>query len=429
MRGRNGSGVSGTGGSNSSVTSFDQNSINVPNGGSVTFSGTLNNLPESIDSYSVNITCSGPNGLYSLPVNQSGTSWTAAQSVPANTACFMAVNAKRNVSSSTSPSGTSQCPGYTISTCDVGSCVLRPASSCDDVSTCAPEFGCGTTIGVDVTPMSRTVAPGGTASYDVEVSQNFTTSAPIYDIHLYSSMNHPGTSITWEIPSDQASKASFVNSSTTGNNVLIKMKEPRAIIRMNVVTTTELALGTKVFFVTADPGAETCYGQCNAIKSQINLVVQNGMTGTLTPRSNSCVIARGASTCNINFDWHVTNPVVFGGSAVTKNPNLIVGTGDNKTNIPFLIKWGGDTFYLYNNGVLLDRKTVDAASVTCASGTSWNGSVCAVPTNPTPCANGATNPPACNNNTPGACTNGATNPPACNNNPNTTCANGASEIY
>ena len=103
------------------------------------------------------------------------------------------------------------------------------------------------------------------------------------------------------------------------------------------------------------------------------------MSGTLTSASPSCVIASGASTCNINFSWTTTNPVAT--SAVTKPINITVGSGNLGTNVPFAIKWGGDTFYLYNNAVLLAQRTVVASSVTCASGTGWNGSVCATSIN------------------------------------------------
>jgi len=164
------------------------------------------------------------------------------------------------------------------------------------------------------------------------------------------------------------------------------------------------------------------------------------MTGTLAPHSaTSCVIASGQSSCNINYDWHVTNPVVVGGSAVTKAPNVTVGTGDNVTNSPLAVKWGGDTFYLYNNAVLLAQSTVIASSITCASGTSWNGTTCAsnvcndpAANNvgyPLPCTygclNGATNPPTCTLNGGGGCVNGATNPPTCTIGGGGGCLNGA----
>ncbi len=98
------------------------------------------------------------------------------------------------------------------------------------------------------------------------------------------------------------------------------------------------------------------------------------MSGTLTPAAGSCTIALGASSCNINFSWSTTNPV--GTSAITKPTNITVATGNSGSNVPLSVKFGGETFYLYNNAVLLDQETILAGSVTCASG-AWDGSSCA----------------------------------------------------
>jgi len=108
------------------------------------------------------------------------------------------------------------------------------------------------------------------------------------------------------------------------------------------------------------------------------------MSGTLTPASPSCIIASGASTCNINYSWTTTNPVAT--SAVTSDtnnsgassPNFNVANGNNGGPAAFIIPYGGRTFYLYNNTVLLAQSTIAAGSVTCTGGTTWNGSICAV---------------------------------------------------
>jgi len=108
------------------------------------------------------------------------------------------------------------------------------------------------------------------------------------------------------------------------------------------------------------------------------------MSGTLTPASPSCIIASGASTCNINYSWTTTNPVAT--SAITSNtdnsgansPNFAVINGNNGGPTSFVIPYGGRTFYLYNNTVLLAQSTIAAGSVTCTAGTTWNGSICAV---------------------------------------------------
>ncbi|HEX6096293.1 MAG TPA: PKD domain-containing protein, partial [Thermoanaerobaculia bacterium] len=97
------------------------------------------------------------------------------------------------------------------------------------------------------------------------------------------------------------------------------------------------------------------------------------MTGSLTPASPSCTIASGSSSCNVTLTWTTTNPVDV--SRVTSNspsPNTLIDTG-NSGSKSVEVPYGGRSFFLYNNGVELDRSN---ATASCASGTSWNGSRC-----------------------------------------------------
>jgi len=98
------------------------------------------------------------------------------------------------------------------------------------------------------------------------------------------------------------------------------------------------------------------------------------MSGTLTPASTSCVIPDGSSNCNISFSWTTTNPIST--SAITKPVDVTVATGNSGTNVAFAIPWGGETFYLYNNSILLAQSTIDSSSITCASGDQWSGTTC-----------------------------------------------------
>jgi hypothetical protein len=102
--------------------------------------------------------------------------------------------------------------------------------------------------------------------------------------------------------------------------------------------------------------------------NQNNQTVQ--MSGTLTPATNTCTISSGANTCSINFTWSTQNPVAT--SAVTTDGGMTVGNG-NSGSSAFTIPFGSKTFYLYNNAILLDTKTVSGS---CASGSAWNGSSC-----------------------------------------------------
>jgi hypothetical protein len=93
------------------------------------------------------------------------------------------------------------------------------------------------------------------------------------------------------------------------------------------------------------------------------------MSGTLTPATYSCVIPSGSTSCNINFSWNTINPVAV--SAVTSNGTTYAN--GNSGSSAFAISLGSKTFYLYNNNVLLDQKTVSAS---CVSSSTWNGGVC-----------------------------------------------------
>lgn len=105
------------------------------------------------------------------------------------------------------------------------------------------------------------------------------------------------------------------------------------------------------------------------------------MSGTLTPATSACTIASGASSCtSTTLSWTTTNPV--GTSSVTNNGGATVATGSATGNngsatftTPYNNAMGGvTTFYLYNNTVQLAMATV---TTSCASGTNWDGSVCA----------------------------------------------------
>ena len=100
------------------------------------------------------------------------------------------------------------------------------------------------------------------------------------------------------------------------------------------------------------------------------------MSGTLTPATSNCVITSGQNSCNINFTWNTINPVAT--SAVT-SAGITVANG-NSGSSSFAIPFGSKAFYLYNNSILLDQKTVSAS---CASGTTWNGGTCQTSTTTT----------------------------------------------
>ena len=93
------------------------------------------------------------------------------------------------------------------------------------------------------------------------------------------------------------------------------------------------------------------------------------MSGSLLPNPSSCTISSGQSSCSVGLSWSTTNPQ--GTSAVTSSDGTDATGNSGSQN--FSVTFPGKTFYLYNNAVQLDS---DPVTVTCTSGTSWNGSTC-----------------------------------------------------
>jgi hypothetical protein len=119
------------------------------------------------------------------------------------------------------------------------------------------------------------------------------------------------------------------------------------------------------------------------------------MSGGLTPSATSCTISQDQSSCSVNLDWNITNPQSTP-TAITASgmTNIDVATttatpqsGTRSVSVPYNTR----TFFLYNNSLILDQETISA---TCASGTAWDGTKCAIypphtgsiSTSPNPCS-------------------------------------------
>ena len=120
----------------------------------------------------------------------------------------------------------------------------------------------------------------------------------------------------------------------------------------------------------------TATASCAAGTTWNGSVCQGPMSGTLTPASPSCTIPSGAGTCNVVLTWATTNPV--GTSAVASNwpsANYQVATGNSgSTSAP--VPFAGRAFYLFNSAQQLATSN---ATASCASGTTWNGTICQGP--------------------------------------------------
>lgn len=94
-------------------------------------------------------------------------------------------------------------------------------------------------------------------------------------------------------------------------------------------------------------------------------------TGTLT--TPNCTISTGLSSCTSTVSWSINNPVPP--SNVRQN-GVSFSTAVSSAGTPRTLSYGSNIFELYSNGVTLVTNT---ATASCVVGTSWNGSVCAVP--------------------------------------------------
>ncbi len=117
-------------------------------------------------------------------------------------------------------------------------------------------------------------------------------------------------------------------------------------------------------------------GGSNASCSE-NKPPANSPSGTIS--ATTCTIPNGASTCVSAVTWSTSNLVAGTSTAVTRNnpDGTTVSTNTSGTNVSNTVNHGQSSFYLYNNGVALASTSINSE---CATGNTWNGSVCATTT-------------------------------------------------
>ena len=109
----------------------------------------------------------------------------------------------------------------------------------------------------------------------------------------------------------------------------------------------------------------------------------NTPSGSLTLSPMSCTIAVGASTCSTVYaTWTTSN--VSSAALVDRNVDSTLSTSLNRASpgLQVWVAYPSTTFDLKNTsaGTTLDT---DIATASCASGSTWDGSVCACPTGQT----------------------------------------------
>ncbi|MFZ3011655.1 MAG: hypothetical protein WA060_01495 [Minisyncoccia bacterium] len=208
-------------------------------------------------------------------------------------------------------------------------------------------------------------ATGGTGTYSWTYSATPSAGNPTSGIEVWPAWTNSGTKT-----------ATVTSGSLTANCTVYITPLPATPIN-GVCATTHYACGSPAastnnsslnpsLWTWTCPGSN---GGTNASCSEL----KPAMNGTLN--ATNCIINGNASSCTSTVTWSTVSPV--GTSNVTSNTpsaNTVIGTGISGSTTA-IISYNSRNFYLNNNGVQLAS---DIATATCATGTSWNGSICAV---------------------------------------------------
>ena len=223
----------------------------------------------------------------------------------------------------------------------------------------------------------------GTSSQTIECGTNGTavtaTATTGYTFSSWSDGITTATRTDTNVATDKSVTASFTVSSysvtpSAGAGGTIS---PNTLQTVNHGSTTTFTVSPNSGYKASVAG--TCGGSLSGTTYTTNAITGNctvvasfvQMTGTLTSSAASCTIPAGSSSCNVNLTWATTNPIAT--SAVTASGMTDVN-GNSGTSVAFAVPYGGRTFFLYNNSVLL-AQTANITS-SCAAGV-WNGSICA----------------------------------------------------
>jgi hypothetical protein len=103
----------------------------------------------------------------------------------------------------------------------------------------------------------------------------------------------------------------------------------------------------------------------------VEITVIDNVSGSIS--ATDCAISVGSNSCDSTISWDV--PYYASISTTPRGTIVLSSTPTTQGSTTYPVSYGNRTFYLYHNGtgVLLDSATAKAS---CASGTSWNGSVC-----------------------------------------------------
>ena len=175
--------------------------------------------------------------------------------------------------------------------------------------------------------------------------------------------------VTWGVTDPASGAATSVTRDPSGQTISTATSGSRAPSTITFGTTTFSLTHNSVVLGTSAVNTN-CLSPTSTV---VNGVCQGAMSGSIEG-ANSCVIALNGTSCSVTLTWNTINPI--GTSAITASG--MTSVNGNLGSQAFTVPWGGRTFYLYNSVVELDSHPVTAS---CANGSAWNGSSCAVVVN------------------------------------------------
>ena len=269
-------------------------------------------------------------------------------------------------------------------------CVIpQGSSSCNTVLT----WNTNNPVGTSAVTKSggATIANGNSGTYTASVSYSF--GATVF--YLYNSGNlldqkpvsaSCTSGATWDgsVCAQAAANSCVINSFTASPSSISSNQSSTlawSTSNCNSANITNIGNVVTSSSQTVTPAVTTSYtltalGSNNSQASQVvSVTVANAVTTGILTATTNCIVPQGSSTCTSALSWSTSNPV--GTSAVTKSGGATIANGNSGSYTATLTySYGSTIFYLYNSGNLLDQKSV---TTSCTSGTTWDGSTCALP--------------------------------------------------
>jgi|GEM_PF-3583561 len=309
---------------------------------------------------------------------QTATAWDGGGTITPHPASSMGILGPSGSASATSPSLTFPVSGS------------RSVRACADTTGVIAESNdgnnCSAWLNVTVvgTPDLVPSAPSIPSSATVGTS-----------IPLSVTLGNNGTSETSALtPFDSAFEvATAANGGGTRSNILPVISlvlGAQSSANWNTASHTFSSIGTGTYSIRACMDITSVIGEGanegNNCTGWTNVNVTGGasMSGTLSIAAatpSPCTILSGQSSCSVNLNWSITNPIA--------TPTAITASGMTNINVSnslatpqsgtqaVIVPYSSRNFFLYNNGTsLVNPPTGVPVSAVCTAGTAWSGTAC-----------------------------------------------------